>query len=191
MGELVTLLVTSVLINNVILNQFLGMCPFMGVSKKRSSAIGMGVAVMFVIVVAAIVTYGLYYFVLVPLGLEFMDLITFILVIASLVQLTEMFIKKTSPSLYKSLGVYLPLITTNCVVLNVCLVNISNHYDFGQMLVYSFGTPLGFALVLYIFSTIRERLDLCDVPKPFIGNPIALIVAAIMSMAFSGLAGIV
>lgn len=191
MGELVTLLVTSVLINNVILNQFLGMCPFMGVSKKRSSAIGMGVAVMFVIVVAAIVTYGLYYLVLVPLGLEFMDLITFILVIASLVQLTEMFIKKTSPSLYKSLGVYLPLITTNCVVLNVCLVNISNHYDFGQMLVYSFGTPLGFALVLYIFSTIRERLDFCDVPKPFIGNPIALIVAAIMSMAFSGLAGIV
>lgn len=191
MGELVTLLVTSVLINNVILNQFLGMCPFMGVSKKRSSAIGMGVAVMFVIVVAAIVTYGLYYLVLVPLGLEFMDLITFILVIASLVQLTEMFIKKTSPSLYKSLGVYLPLITTNCVVLNVCLVNISNHYDFAQMLVYSFSTPLGFALVLYIFSTIRERLDLCDVPKPFIGNPIALIVAAIMSMAFSGLAGIV
>ena len=191
MGELVTLLVTSVLINNVILNQFLGMCPFMGVSKKRSSAIGMGVAVMFVIVVAAIVTYGLYYLVLVPLGLEFMDLMTFILVIASLVQLTEMFIKKTSPSLYKSLGVYLPLITTNCVVLNVCLVNISNHYDFAQMLVYSFGTPLGFALVLYIFSTIRERLDLCDVPKPFIGNPIALIVAAIMSMAFSGLAGIV
>lgn len=191
MGELVTLLVTSVLINNVILNQFLGMCPFMGVSKKRSSAIGMGVAVMFVIVVAAIVTYGLYYLVLVPLGLEFMDLITFILVIASLVQLTEMFIKKTSPSLYKSLGVYLPLITTNCVVLNVCLVNISNHYDFAQMLVYSFGTPLGFALVLYIFSTIRERLDLCDVPKPFIGNPIALIVAAIMSLAFSGLAGIV
>ena len=191
MGELVTLLVTSVLINNVILNQFLGMSPFMGVSKKRSSAIGMGVAVMFVIVVAAIVTYGLYYLVLVPLGLEFMDLITFILVIASLVQLTEMFIKKTSPSLYKSLGVYLPLITTNCVVLNVCLVNISNHYDFAQMLIYSFGTPLGFALVLYIFSTIRERLDLCDVPKPFIGNPIALIVAAIMSMAFSGLAGIV
>ena len=191
MGELVTLLVTSVLINNVILNQFLGMCPFMGVSKKRSSAIGMGVAVMFVIVVAAIVTYGLYYLVLVPLGLEFMDLITFILVIASLVQLTEMFIKKTSPSLYKSLGVYLPLITTNCVVLNVCLVNISNHYDFAQMLIYSFGTPLGFALVLYIFSTIRERLDLCDVPKPFIGHPIALIVAAIMSMAFSGLAGIV
>lgn len=191
MGELVTLLVTSVLINNVILNQFLGMCPFMGVSKKQSSAIGMGVAVTFVIVAASLVTYGLYYLVLVPLNLQFMDLITFILVIASLVQLTEMFVKKTSPALYKSLGVYLPLITTNCVVLNVCLVNISSHFDFVHMLVYSIGTPLGFALVLYIFSTIRERLELSNVPKAFIGNPIALIVAAIMSMAFSGLAGIV
>ena len=191
MGELITLLVTCVLINNVILNQFLGMCPFMGVSKKQSSALGMGVAVVFVIVVAALVTYGLYYLVLVPLGLEFMELITFILVIASLVQLTEMFIKKYSPSLYKSLGVYLPLITTNCVVLNVCLINITNAYDFSHMLVYSVGTPVGFALVLYIFSTIRERLDLSNVPKAFQGNGIALICAAIMSMAFSGLAGIV
>ena len=191
MGELVTLLVTSVLINNVVLNQFLGMCPFMGVSRKKSSAIGMGVAVMFVIVVAALVTYGLYYLVLVPLQLQFMDLITFILVIASLVQLTEMFIKKTSPALYKSLGVYLPLITTNCVVLNVCLVNISNSYNFAQMLVYSIGTPLGFAIVLYIFSTIRERLDIANVPAPLKGNPIALFVAAIMAMAFSGFAGIV
>ena len=125
MGELFTLLITCVFINNVVLNQFLGMCPFMGVSKKASSAIGMGVAVVFVIVAASIVTYGLYYLVLDPLELEFMDLLTFILVIASLVQLTEMFIKKTSPALYKSLGVYLPLITTNCVVLNVCLENIS------------------------------------------------------------------
>lgn len=116
-GELVTLLITSVLLNNAVLNQFLGLCPFMGVSRKKSSALGMGMAVVFVIVVAALVTYALYYLVLVPLKLEYMDLITFILVIASLVQLTEMFIKKTSPSLYKSLGVYLPLITTNCVVL--------------------------------------------------------------------------
>lgn len=191
MSDLITLFVTSVLINNVVLNQFLGMCPFMGVSKKKSSAIGMGVAVMFVIVVAALVTYGIYHVILVPLQLEFMDLITFILVIASLVQLTEMFIKKTSPALYKSLGVYLPLITTNCVVLNVCLVNISNQYDFAHMLVYSIGTPLGFALVLYIFSTIRERLDIANVPNPLKGNPIAMIVAAIMAMAFSGFAGIV
>ena len=191
MGELMALLVTSVLVNNVILTQFLGMCPFMGVSKKKSSAIGMGVAVVFVIVVAALVTYALYYLVLVPLQLEFMDLITFILVIASLVQLTEMFIKKTSPALYKSLGVYLPLITTNCVVLNVCLVNIQNGYDFAHMIMYSVGTPMGFALVLYIFSTIRERLELSDVPEFFKGNPIALVVAAIMSMAFTAFAGVI
>ena len=155
-----------------------------------SGAIGMGVAVVFVIVAASIVTYGLYYLVLDPLELEFMDLLTFILVIASLVQLTEMFIKKTSPALYKSLGVYLPLITTNCVVLNVCLENISQGFDFVHMLVYSFATPLGFALVLYIFSTIRERLDASDVPLPFKGNPIALVVAGIMALAFGGLAGL-
>ena len=190
MGELFTLLITCVFINNVVLNQFLGMCPFMGVSKKASSAIGMGVAVVFVIVAASIVTYGLYYLVLDPLDLEFMDLLTFILVIASLVQLTEMFIKKTSPALYKSLGVYLPLIPTNRVVLNVCLENISQGFDFVHMLVYSFATPLGFALVLYIFSTIRERLDASDVPLPFKGNPIALVVAGIMALAFGGLAGL-
>ena len=190
-SELAALLVTSVLINNAILNQFLGMCPFMGVSKKKSSALGMGIAVVFVIVVASIVTYALYYVVLVPLDITYMKLITFILVIASLVQLCEMFIKKTSPALYKSLGVYLPLITTNCVVLNCCLANISNGYGIAQMLVYSFGTPLGFALVLYIFSSIRERLETSDVCRSFLGNPIALIVAAIMAMAFSGLAGIV
>lgn len=191
MSELFGLLFTSLIVNNVILTQFLGMCPFMGVSKKRTSALGMGVAVVFVIVAASIITFGLYYLVLVPLKLEFMDLITFILVIASLVQLTEMFIKKTSPALYKSLGVYLPLITTNCVVLNVCLVNIQNGYDFAHMIMYSVGTPMGFALVLYIFSTIRERLELSDVPVFFKGNPIALVVAAIMSMAFTAFAGVI
>lgn len=191
MSELFGLLFTSLIVNNVILTQFLGMCPFMGVSKKRTSALGMGVAVVFVIVAASIITFGLYYLVLVPLKLEFMDLITFILVIASLVQLTEMFIKKRSPALYKSLGVYLPLITTNCVVLNVCLVNIQNGYDFAHMIMYSVGTPMGFALVLYIFSTIRERLELSDVPEFFKGNPIALVVAAIMSMAFTAFAGVI
>lgn len=190
-SELVALLITSVLLNNAVLNQFLGLCPFMGVSRKRSSALGMGMAVVFVIVAAGLVTYALYYLVLVPLKLEFMDLVTFILVIASLVQLTEMFLKKSSPALYKSLGVYLPLITTNCVVLNVCLVNISNAYDFPHMLVYTIGTPLGFALVLYIFSAIRERLDTADVPVNFRGNPVALVVAGLMAMAFSGLAGII
>ncbi len=190
-GNLFTIFVTAVLINNVILNQFLGMCPFMGVSKKSSSAIGMGGAVTFVIVAAAIVTYGLYHSVLAPLHIEYMDLITFILVIASLVQLTEMIIKKTSPSLYKALGVYLPLITTNCAVLMVALENIKQGYDFAEMLTYSFAIPIGFTLVLYIFSTIRERLDAAKTPAAFRGNPIALIVAAMMALAFSGLMGLV
>lgn len=190
-GNLFVMFITFTLINNVVLNQFLGMCPFMGVSRKSSSAVGMGAAVTFVIVVASILTYALYYGVLKPLDLQYMDLITFILVIASLVQLVEMIIKKMSPSLYKALGVYLPLITTNCVVLNVTLNNITEGYNFVEMLTYSFAIPIGFTLVLYIFSTIRERLDACNVPRPFQGNPIALIIAGIMALAFSGLAGLV
>ena len=190
-SNLFVMFVTFVLINNVVLNQFLGMCPFMGVSKKSSSAIGMGAAVTFVIVAASLVTYALYYGVLDKCGLQYMDLITFILVIAALVQLVEMIIKKTSPSLYKALGVYLPLITTNCVVLNVTLNNITNGYNFAEMLTYSIAIPLGFTLVLYIFSTIRERLDACDTPLSWKGNPIALIVAAIMALAFIGLMGLV
>ena len=190
-SNLFVMFVTFVLINNVVLNQFLGMCPFMGVSKKSSSAIGMGAAVTFVIVAASLVTYALYYGVLDKCGLQYMDLITFILVIAALVQLVEMIIKKTSPSLYKALGVYLPLITTNCVVLNVTLNNITNGYNFAEMLTYSIAIPLGFTLVLYIFSTIRERLDACDTPLSWKGNTIALIVAAIMALAFSGLMGLV
>ena len=190
-SNLFVMFVTFVLINNVVLNQFLGMCPFMGVSKKSSSAIGMGAAVTFVIVAASLVTYALYYGVLDKCGLQYMDLITFILVIAALVQLVEMIIKKTSPSLYKALGVYLPLITTNCVVLNVTLNNITNGYNFAEMLTYSIAIPLGFTLVLYIFCTIRERLDACDTPLSWKGNPIALIVAAIMALAFSGLMGLV
>ena len=174
-SNLFVMFVTFVLINNVVLNQFLGMCPFMGVSKKSSSAIGMGAAVTFVIVAASLVTYALYYGVLDKCGLQYMDLITFILVIAALVQLVEMIIKKTSPSLYK----------------NVTLNNITNGYNFAEMLTYSIAIPLGFTLVLYIFSTIRERLDACDTPLSWKGNPIALIVAAIMALAFSGLMGLV
>lgn len=189
--NLFVMLITFTLINNVILNQFLGICPFMGVSKKSSSALGMGAAVTFVIVCASIVTYALYYVVLEPLQLQYMDLITFILVIASLVQLVEMIIKKTSPSLYKALGVYLPLITTNCVVLNVTLNNISQGYNVAQMLTYSFAIPIGFTFVLYLFSTIRERLEVSAVPTCFKGNPIALVVAGIMAIAFSGLVGLV
>lgn len=190
-SNLFVMLITFVFINNVVLNQFLGMCPFMGVSKKSSSALGMGAAVTFVIVAASLVTYGLYHLVLDKIGLQFMDLITFILVIAALVQLVEMIIKKTSPALYKALGVFLPLITTNCVVLNVTLNNITNNYNFVEMLTYSIAIPIGFTLVLYIFATIRERLDACDTPVSFKGNPIALIVAGIMALAFSGLMGLV
>lgn len=191
MSSLFTLFVSSVLINNVILSQFLGVCPFLGVSKNKSSALGMGAAVIFVIFGASLLTYALYYLVLEPNGLEYMDLLSFILIIASFVQFVEMFIKKFSPALYKSLGIYLPLITTNCAVLGVALDNISNGFTFLEMIVYSLGIPIGFTLVLYIFATIRERLDAADIPNAFKGNPIALIVAALMALAFSGFAGLV
>lgn len=191
MGSYFTLLITSALINNIILAKFIGMCPVMGVSKKQSSAIGMGLAVIFVIVGSSIVTYGVYHGVLVNLGLEYMDLITFILIIAAFVQFVEMALKKMSPSLYKALGIYLPLITTNCAVLYVVLDNIAQGFNFTEMLTYSFGVSAGFMLILYIFSTIRERLDSCETPSAFKGNPIALIVIAFMALAFSGLAGLV
>jgi len=191
MTNLFTIFMTSVLISNVVLTKFLGMCPLLGVSRKASSAIGMGIAVIFVIFSSSIFTYVLYYSVLVPMHLEYMDLITFILVIAAFVQFVEMVLKKYSPALYKALGIYLPLITTNCVVLYVTLINITSKFDFFEMMVYSFATPLGFMLVLYIFSTIRERLDFADVPKAFKENPIALIVAAIMAAIFTSFAGLV
>lgn len=191
MKELLIIAIGSAIVNNVVLSQFLGICPFLGVSKKVETATGMGGAVVFVITLSSFFTGLIYKFILVPLGFEYLQTIVFILFIAALVQFVEMFLKKSMPSLYKALGVYLPLITTNCVVLNVCLVNIQNLYDFPHMLMYSIGTPLGFALVLYIFSTIRERLELSDVPEFFKGNPIALICAAIMSMAFTAFAGVI
>ena len=192
MGELLTLFLSTVLINNIILSQFLGMCPFMGVSKNRSSALGMGLAVLFVIVGSSIITYFLYHGVLVTFGLEYLELITFILVIACFVQFTELFLKKFSPALYKSLGIFLPLITTNCAVLAVALDNITSKYNFAETLVNSVGVSVGFILVLYIFSTIRERLDMsAKTPKAFIGNPLALITAGLMALAFGGLAGLI
>lgn len=189
--NLFTIFISAMLINNIILSKFLGMCPFMGVSTKLSSAVGMGVAVIFVIFGASVFSWLLYYFVLEPLGLQYMKLICFILLIASFVQFTEMFIKKTSPNLYKSLGIYLPLITTNCAVLYVALDNISQGYTFVETLVNSVGVPAGFMLMLVIFATIRERLETSNVPRPFAGNPIAFIVAAIMAIAFSAFAGLV
>ena len=189
--ELFTLFISAALINNIILSKFTGMCPFLGVSKKSSSAIGMGAAVLFVIFAAALVTYGIYYLILVPLEIEYMKLISFILVIASLVQFVEMVIKKFSPPLYKALGIYLPLITTNCAVLYVVLENIAQGYNFIQMCVYSLAVPVGFTLVIVVFAKIRERLESSDTPKYFKGNPIGLITCALMALAFSGLAGLV
>ncbi len=189
--ELFALFISAIFINNIVLTRFLGVCPFMGVSRKTSSALGMGGAVIFVVFGASLVTYALYYLVLEPRGLEYMQLITFILVIASFVQLTELIIKKISPKLYKSLGIYLPLITTNCAVLFVALQNINQGFEFTEMVTHAIAVPIGFTLVLFLFSTIRERLDIAETPLPFKGNPIAMIVAALMALAFSGLAGIV
>ncbi len=189
--ELVSMFIAAVLINNIVLTKFLGMCPFLGVSKKMSSAVGMGVAVIFVIFGASLISYALYYLVLVPLGLEYMQLITFILVIASFVQFVEMVIKKYSPALYKALGVYLPLITTNCTVLYVAQQNISSSYTLVETIINSIAVPTGFLMVLVIFAAIRERLEAADIPECFKGNPIALICAATMALAFTAFAGLV
>jgi len=191
MSALVTLFFANVLVSNVVLTKFLGICPLLGVSRKTSSAIGMGLAVVFVIFGSSVLTYVLYYNVLVPMELQYMDLITFILVIAAFVQFVEMILKKYSVALYKALGIYLPLITTNCVVLYVTLDNIIKGFDFTEMVVYSLAVPTGFMVVLYIFATIRERLDQSNIPEAFKGNPIALIVAAIMAAVFGSLAGLV
>ena len=191
MGELFTMALAAVLINNVVLAKFLGICPFLGVSKNAKSAVGMGAAVIFVIFGSSLITYALYYGVLVPLEIEYMQLISFILVIATFVQFVEMFMKKYSPALYKTLGIYLPLITTNCAVLFVAQDNITQGYNLVETMVNSLAVPVGFMLVLFLFSCIRERLDSADVLPSWKGNPIALVTAALMALAFSGLAGIV
>ena len=186
MGYIITFLlaiVNAMLINNVTLSRFYGICPFLGVSKKTSSALGMGVAVTLVIILAAAICWPIYQL-LALAGITFMDTITYILVIASLVQLIEMIIKKYSPSLYKSLGVYLPLITTNCAVLGVAQGNTDQALSFGQSMANAIGTGLGFALVIFIFSTIRYRLDASNTPRAFKGIPIALITAALMVFLF-------
>ena len=181
----------AMLVNNVILSRFYGICPFLGVSKKPSSALGMGVAVIAVIMLASIITWPIYNFILVPAGIAFMDLITYILVIAALVQLIEMIIKKYSPSLYKALGVYLPLITTNCAVLGVAIGNTDQGLNFADSMANALGTGIGFALVIFIFSTIRVRLESANIPKAFKGVPIALITAALMALAMLGLSGMI
>lgn len=191
MNELIGLAFGAFIIENIILSQFLGICPFLGVSRKRSSALGMGLAVVFVIVLSSTLTWVLYNYVLVLFGIEYMRTIVFILVIAALVQMVEIFLKKISPALYKALGIYLPLITTNCAVLGVAIININEGHNFIQMLVYSTFISLGFLFVMYIFSMVRERLDFAPVPKAFKGTPVALIVAAILAMIFARFGGII
>lgn len=178
------------IIDNVILSQFYGVCPFLGVSKKPTASLGMGAAVIFVIMVASAVCYPIY-MLLKAAGIPFMDIIVYILVIASLVQLIEMVIKKFSPGLYKSLGVYLPLITTNCAVLGVVQGNTDQGFTFAKSMANAFGTSVGFAIIIFIFSTIRYRLDASNTPKAFKGIPIALVTAALMALAFLGLSGMV
>lgn len=184
-------LISAMLINNVILMQFLGICPFLGVSKKMESSIGMSAAVGFVMLLASITTWCVNTFILAPAGIEFMQTIAFILIIASLVQLVEMFLKKHSKSLYKSLGVYLPLITTNCAILGVSQANITSGFTFLEMLASTIGSALGFALVIIAFTAIRERLDGKKINPHFSGVPISLVVAAFMSLAFMGLSGVI
>lgn len=183
-------IISSMLINNVVLSRFYGICPFLGVSKKVSSSLGMGIAVVFVIILATVICWPLYTYVLVPAGIAFMDTVAYILVIASLVQLVGLFIKKYSPSLYKSLGIYLPLITTNCAVLGVAQSNTDQGLSFLNSLANAVGTSVGFLLIIVVFSCIRVRLESANTPKAFKGLPIALITAAIMAIAFMGLQGL-
>jgi electron transport complex protein RnfA len=191
MISLLLILISAVFVNNFVLARFLGICPFLGVSKKVETAIGMGMAVIFVMTVASVVTWFIQYFILIPFGIEYLQTIAFILVIASLVQLVEMIIQKTSPVLYQSLGIFLPLITTNCAVLGVAVLSIQKSYSFLEAVVFALGAGLGFTLAMVLFAGLRERVDLCPVPKSFQGTAIALVTAGLLSLAFMGFAGLV
>lgn len=191
MNQIFLIMLSSILVNNFVMSRFLGICPFLGVSKRVSTAVGMGAAVTFVIAMASLFTYLAYYFILVPLEIEYMQTLAFILIIAALVQFVEMVIQKSSPTLYQALGVYLPLITTNCAVLGVAIINIEEKYDLLQTLVNGVGGALGFTLAIVLFAGIRERLELNDIPKPLQGFPIALITAGLMSVAFLGFQGLI
>lgn len=191
MTSFLLLIISAVLVNNFVLARFLGICPFLGVSRKTETAIGMGMAVIFVMTIASLVTWILQEFILNPFGIQYLQTIVFILVIASLVQLVEMVIQKVSPVLYQALGIFLPLITTNCAVLGVAVLNIQKDYTFWEALVFGFGASLGFTLALVLFAGLRERLDLADLPKSMKGTAIALITAGLLSLAFMGFAGLV
>ena len=198
--EYILIIISAVFVNNILLAQFLGVCPFLGVSNKVSTAVGMSGAVCFVMAVATLVTYLVQNYLLIPLEIQFMQTITFILVIAALVQMVEIILKKISPSLYQALGIFLPLITTNCAVLGVAILVVSKEFTFGgephmlnlaQSVVYAIASALGFGLAMTLFAGLREQLDLNNVPKAMKGNPIALITAGILAMAFMGFSGLV
>ena len=190
MLEYISIIITAIIVNNIVLAQFLGICPFIGVSRNLSSATGMGAAVTFVMAIATCVTWVLQTYVLVPLQLQFMQTIVFILVIAALVQMLEIILKKVAPVLYSALGVFLPLITTNCAVLGVAILVVRNGLDLAQSVVYAVATAIGFTMALVIFAGIREQLALTDIPRPMRGVPIALICAGLLALAFMGFSGI-
>lgn len=189
--EYFIIIISAIFVNNIVLAQFLGICPFLGVSNKVETSLGMGAAVIFVMTIASIVVYLLQYYVLVPLGIAYMQTIVFILMIAALVQMVEIILKKVSPPLYQALGIFLPLITTNCAVLGVAILLVQKQYNLGESVIYAFATAVGFALALTIFAGIRERMELEDVPKSLKGVPIALITAGMLAMAFMGFSGLV
>lgn len=191
MKELILLIIGAAIVNNVVLSQFLGLCPFLGVSKKVETAGGMGAAVIFVITIASLVTSLIYKFILATLGLTYLQTIVFILVIAALVQFVEMFLKKSMPALYESLGVYLPLITTNCAVLGVALNSVQYGYNILQSVVYGFGISVGFTIAIVILAGIREKMEYNDIPESWQGMPIVMVTAGLMSIAFFGFSGII
>ncbi len=191
MSEYLLILVSTVLVNNFVLVKFLGLCPFMGVSRKVETALGMGLATTFVLTLASVASYLINTYLLVPFNVEYLRTISFILTIAAVVGFTEMAIHKTSPTLYQVLGIYLPLITTNCAVLGVALLNVQEAHSFIESALFGFGAAIGFTFVLVVFSSIRERVDASDVPTPFKGSAIALITAGFMSIAFMGFGGLV
>ena len=190
MSELLMIAIGTAFINNVVLSQFLGLCPFLGVSKKMDTAAGMGAAVIFVITISSLITGAIYQFILVPLDVTYLQTIVFILVIAALVQFVEMVLKKISPALYQALGVYLPLITTNCAVLGVALLNVQNGYNILEGVVIGFATAFGFTVAIVLMAGIREKIEYNDVPESFKGSPIVLLTACLMAIAFFGFSGL-
>ncbi len=190
-GDYLLFIVGAILVNNILLAKFLGNCPFLGVSRRMDTATGMSMAVIFVMTMAGMITWLVQYYILVPLDIEYLQTIAFILVIAALVQLVEIVMAKTLPALYRALGIFLPLITTNCAVLGVAIINIQDEYDFFDTLIFSFASAVGYSLALILFAGIRERFMLIKMPKVFEGTAIGLVVAGFLALAFSGFAGLV